>query len=127
MSLTTASTTITIAINPYNGADFINLVYGCDRFMLNYCNRSYTITTTTSTLLCYHHYCYFYYYHCYYHYYHYTATTTFKKNILFRTLVAILENYQQEDGSIVIPEVLRPYMGGIEVLHTKASNMYKSQ
>ena len=33
-----------------------------------------------------------------------------------RTLVAILENYQQEDGSIVIPEVLRPYMGGMEVI-----------
>ncbi len=29
-----------------------------------------------------------------------------------RTIVAILENYQQEDGSVVIPEVLRPYMGG---------------
>lgn len=29
-----------------------------------------------------------------------------------RTLVAILENYQQEDGSVTIPEVLRPYMGG---------------
>jgi len=28
-----------------------------------------------------------------------------------RTLVAVLENYQQEDGSIVVPEVLRPYMG----------------
>ena len=33
-----------------------------------------------------------------------------------RTLVAVLENYQQEDGSVTIPEVLRPYMGGIEVL-----------
>lgn len=33
-----------------------------------------------------------------------------------RTLVAILENYQQEDGSIVIPEVLRPYMAGMEVI-----------
>ncbi len=33
-----------------------------------------------------------------------------------RTLVAVLENYQQEDGSVVIPEVLRPYMGGIERL-----------
>ncbi|MDO8350560.1 MAG: serine--tRNA ligase [Gallionella sp.] len=33
-----------------------------------------------------------------------------------RTLVAILENYQREDGSIVIPEVLRPYMGGMEKL-----------
>lgn len=33
-----------------------------------------------------------------------------------RTLTAIIENYQQEDGSVVIPEVLRPYMGGIEVI-----------
>lgn len=31
-----------------------------------------------------------------------------------RTLAALLENYQQEDGSVIIPEVLRPYMGGIE-------------
>ncbi len=31
-----------------------------------------------------------------------------------RTWIAILENYQQEDGSIVIPEALRPYMGGLE-------------
>jgi len=31
-----------------------------------------------------------------------------------RTLVAILENYQQADGSVVIPEALRPYMGGLE-------------
>jgi seryl-tRNA synthetase len=31
-----------------------------------------------------------------------------------RTWVAILENYQQADGSVVIPEVLRPYMGGME-------------
>lgn len=31
-----------------------------------------------------------------------------------RTLVAILENYQQADGSVVIPEVLRPYMDGVE-------------
>ncbi|OGW06714.1 MAG: serine--tRNA ligase [Nitrospinae bacterium RIFCSPLOWO2_02_39_17] len=31
-----------------------------------------------------------------------------------RTMVAILENYQQEDGSVIIPEVLRPYMDGIE-------------
>jgi seryl-tRNA synthetase len=29
-----------------------------------------------------------------------------------RALVAILENYQQDDGSVVVPEVLRPYMGG---------------
>lgn len=33
-----------------------------------------------------------------------------------RTLAAILENYQQEDGSVVIPEVLRPYMGGLKVI-----------
>ena len=33
-----------------------------------------------------------------------------------RTMVAVLENYQQEDGSVVIPEVLRPYMGGLEVI-----------
>jgi seryl-tRNA synthetase len=31
-----------------------------------------------------------------------------------RTLVAILENYQQADGRVVIPEKLRPYMGGME-------------
>jgi len=31
-----------------------------------------------------------------------------------RTVIAILENYQQADGSVVIPEVLRPYMGGAE-------------
>lgn len=31
-----------------------------------------------------------------------------------RTLVAILENYQQEDGSVVIPPVLRPFLGGVE-------------
>jgi seryl-tRNA synthetase len=33
-----------------------------------------------------------------------------------RTVVAILENYQQEDGSIIIPKALRPYMGGIDVI-----------
>lgn len=33
-----------------------------------------------------------------------------------RTVAAILENYQQADGSVVIPEVLRPYMGGKEVI-----------
>lgn len=36
-----------------------------------------------------------------------------------RTLVAILENYQQADGSIVIPEVLRPYMGNLSVINAK--------
>ncbi|AXN39029.1 serine--tRNA ligase [Peribacillus butanolivorans] len=33
-----------------------------------------------------------------------------------RTVAALLENYQQEDGSVVIPEVLRPYMRGVEVI-----------
>jgi len=27
-----------------------------------------------------------------------------------------MENYQQKDGSIVVPEVLRPYLGGVEVI-----------
>lgn len=31
-----------------------------------------------------------------------------------RTLVAVLENYQQSDGTVLVPEVLRPYMGGLE-------------
>ncbi len=31
-----------------------------------------------------------------------------------RTVIAILENFQQKDGSVIIPEVLRPYMKGIE-------------
>lgn len=33
-----------------------------------------------------------------------------------RTLAALLENYQQADGSVVIPEALRPYMGGVQRL-----------
>lgn len=37
-----------------------------------------------------------------------------------RTIAAILENYQQEDGSVIIPEALRPYMGGIERITPKA-------
>ena len=37
-----------------------------------------------------------------------------------RTLVAVLENYQREDGSIVVPDVLRPYMGGLDVISTNA-------
>ncbi len=31
-----------------------------------------------------------------------------------RTLVAILENYQQADGSITVPDALKPYMGGLD-------------
>lgn len=36
-----------------------------------------------------------------------------------RTVAAILENYQNKDGSVTIPEVLRPYMGGLEVIAPK--------
>jgi seryl-tRNA synthetase len=37
-----------------------------------------------------------------------------------RTLIAILENYQQADGSVVVPEVLRPYMGGLAKIEKAA-------
>ncbi|NLV20925.1 MAG: serine--tRNA ligase [Syntrophomonadaceae bacterium] len=33
-----------------------------------------------------------------------------------RTVAAIMENYQQQDGSVVVPKILRPYMGGLEVI-----------
>ena len=33
-----------------------------------------------------------------------------------RTLIAVLENYQQADGTVVVPEVLRPYLGGLDVI-----------
>ena len=36
-----------------------------------------------------------------------------------RTLIAVMENYQQPDGSIVVPEVLRPWMGGIDVIRAE--------
>ncbi|MGC6485834.1 MAG: serine--tRNA ligase [Candidatus Puniceispirillales bacterium] len=38
-----------------------------------------------------------------------------------RTMIAILENYQQADGSIAVPEVLQPYMGGQTVLHREGN------
>ena len=37
-----------------------------------------------------------------------------------RTLIAVLENYQQADGSVIVPEVLKPWMGGIEVIQPEA-------
>ncbi len=40
-----------------------------------------------------------------------------------RTVVAILENFQQPDGSVVIPEVLRPYMGGAERIVRRVSRV----
>lgn len=36
-----------------------------------------------------------------------------------RTLIAILENYQQSDGSLIVPEVLRPYLNGLECIPVK--------
>jgi seryl-tRNA synthetase len=33
-----------------------------------------------------------------------------------RALIAVLENYQNEDGSVAVPDVLKPYMGGVEVI-----------
>lgn len=38
-----------------------------------------------------------------------------------RTLIAVLENYQQDDGSVVIPDVLRPYLGGENVIRSSTS------
>lgn len=35
-----------------------------------------------------------------------------------RALIAVMENYQQADGSIAVPDVLKPYMGGVEVIQT---------
>jgi seryl-tRNA synthetase len=40
-----------------------------------------------------------------------------------RTLVAVLENYQQADGSVIVPEALRPYMGGIDKLEPKGADI----
>jgi len=37
-----------------------------------------------------------------------------------RTLIAVLENYQQADGSVLVPEVLRPWMGGIDAIRQEA-------
>ena len=38
-----------------------------------------------------------------------------------RALVAVLENYQQADGSVTVPTVLQPYMGGLEMLAPTAA------
>jgi seryl-tRNA synthetase len=37
-----------------------------------------------------------------------------------RALIAVMENYQNDDGSITVPEVLRPYMGGLERIEKAA-------
>jgi seryl-tRNA synthetase len=39
-----------------------------------------------------------------------------------RTLIAIVENFQQKDGSVVVPAALRPYMGGLEVIEPKSGS-----
>jgi seryl-tRNA synthetase len=39
-----------------------------------------------------------------------------------RTLIAILENYQQADGTVVVPDALRPYMGGTERLEPRRAH-----
>jgi seryl-tRNA synthetase len=38
-----------------------------------------------------------------------------------RTLVAVLENYQQKDGSVVVPDALVPYMGGTRIISSRES------
>ena len=40
-----------------------------------------------------------------------------------RTLIAILENYQQADGSVVVPEALRPYMGGMALIEPRTAEV----
>mgnify|MGYP005853550463 CR=1 FL=1 len=47
---------------------------------------------------------------------HYVHTLNGSGIAIGRTWLAIVENYQQRDGSVVIPEALRPYMGGMEVI-----------
>ena len=46
--------------------------------------------------------------------YHFTTRDDGSGLGLPRTLIAVLENYQQPDGSVVIPDALRPYMGDLE-------------
>ena len=43
-----------------------------------------------------------------------------------RALVAVLENYQNPDGSVTVPEALRPYMGGLETNRARLSRARKS-
>ena len=37
-------------------------------------------------------------------------------NLMNLTLIAVMENNQQADGSILVPQVLRPWMGGVDVI-----------
>ncbi len=51
---------------------------------------------------------------------HYVHTLNGSGVAVGRALIAVMETYQQEDGSIAIPEVLRPYMGGLERIERPA-------
>ena len=46
----------------------------------------------------------------------YLATLNGSGLAVGRTLIAIIENYQQKDGSVIIPEVLRPYMNNQKLI-----------
>jgi seryl-tRNA synthetase len=47
---------------------------------------------------------------------HYVHTLNGSGVAIGRTWLAIIENYQQSDGSVVVPQALRPYMGGLDVI-----------
>tara|TARA_B100000900_G_C20165330_1_gene547626 strand:+ start:39 stop:227 length:189 start_codon:yes stop_codon:yes gene_type:complete len=49
----------------------------------------------------------------------YPATLNGSGLAVGRTLIAIMENYQQKDGSIIIPKILRPYMNNLEIISVK--------
>ena len=49
----------------------------------------------------------------------YVGTLNGSRLAVGRTLIAVLENYQQKDGSIIIPKVLRPYMDNLEKISVK--------
>jgi seryl-tRNA synthetase len=38
-----------------------------------------------------------------------------------RTMIAVLENYQQADGTVAVPQVLRPWLGGLDVIHSEGT------
>ena len=48
----------------------------------------------------------------------YVATLNGSGLAIGRTLISVLENYQQKDGSIIIPKILRPYMNNLEKITT---------
>jgi len=52
---------------------------------------------------------------------HFVHTLNGSGTAIGRCLIAVMENYQQADGSIVVPDVLRPFMGGLECLHLHQS------